>query len=271
MSPTVVGLGVIDEFDVSGNFVKRFATGSATVPLYDPWGMALVPANFGKFSNAVLVGDFNLGIGSAAPPAGGPGYILAFDLDGTYLGMMQNTDSAPLSIDGLWQLIFGNGGAGGDPVVLYFSAGIQNQKHGLFGSLSACTGPLITGASASPSVLWPPDNKFVPVAIDYSVADNCDSAPSCSLSVTVSDSGGGVDDTAGSFTVVDPHEVELQAARNGGGDGRTYSVTIACSDKLPLSSSAIVTVTVPHKQGMQQQRDVRSTPHNQGVPCGHGR
>lgn len=255
MNPAVVGLGVIDEYDTAGNMIRRFATGdAATLPLYDPWGMVVAPAHFGKFSNALLVGDFNLGI-SGAPPSAGPGYILAFDADGTYLGMLKGTDGNPLSINGLWQMVFGNGAfsssgiGGGNPGVLYFSAGIQNQKHGLFGSLAACTGPILSNASANPSVLWPPNNKFVPVAIGYDVADNCDPAPVCSLSVTVSDSGGGINNAADSYVVEGPHEVELLASRNGGGDGRTYSVEITCHDKLPLSSNATVTVTVPHDRG----------------------
>ncbi|MDR3701375.1 MAG: TIGR03118 family protein [Candidatus Sulfopaludibacter sp.] len=128
MSPTVVGLGVIDRFDTSGTSLERFATADATaLPLYDPWGMAIAPPHFGKFSNALLVGDFNLGNGAAPPPSGGPGYILAFDqTTQDFLGMLKGTDSAPLRIDGLWQLIFGNGGSGGDPSVLYFAAGIIN-------------------------------------------------------------------------------------------------------------------------------------------------
>jgi hypothetical protein len=211
--------------------------------------MALAPANFGKFSNALLVGDFNLGI-SGTPPAGGPGYILAFDLGGNFLGTVKGTNGSTLNIDGLWGLIFGNGGSGGSPDQLYFAAGIQGQRHGLFGSLTNCAGPVISHTLASPDELWPPDNKFVPVAIDYDVADACDvTPPDCSLSVTVSDSGGGIDNLADSFAVVNPHLVSLQAARNGGGDGRIYSVKITCTDKLPLSSNTTVTVIVPHDRG----------------------
>ena len=82
--------------------------------------------------------------------------------------------------------------------------------HGLFGSLTTCGGPVITGASANPNVLWPPNNKFVTVAIGYSVTDNCDAAPVCSLSVTAADSGGGINNLAGSSMVVDAHTVELR-------------------------------------------------------------
>ena len=147
-SPTIVGFGVINVFDTAGNFIKRFATGNASVPLYDPWGMVVAPSTFGKFANALLVGDFNLGVGSVSPPNGGPGYILAFSLapgseNGTFLGLLEGTDGNPLSIDGLWSLILGNDGSGGNSSDLYFSAGINAQAHGLFGSLSACHGPTI--------------------------------------------------------------------------------------------------------------------------------
>ncbi|MGA7415039.1 MAG: TIGR03118 family protein [Bryobacteraceae bacterium] len=253
-SPVVVGFGVINIFDTAGNFVKRFATGDPTVPLYDPWGMVVAPPDFGDFSNALLVGDFNLGNGAASPPAGGPGYILAFSLatgadNGRFLGLLNGTDSKPVSIDGLWSLILGNGHSGGNPSDLYFSAGINGQANGLFGSLSTCHGPVISNASASPNVLWPPNNKFVPVTIGYAVTDDCDPAPSCSLSVTAEDSGGGINNTADSSVVVDANMVELLASRNGGGNGRVYTVQISCKDKLPLSSSANVAVTVPHDKG----------------------
>ena len=244
-NPEAVGPGAINVFDTDGHFVKRFATGGT---LLDPWGMAVAPADFGKFGGALLVGNFNTGIAAA-----GPGNISAFSLapgadNGKFLGLLEGTDSKPLSIDGLWQLIFGNGKSGGNPSVLFFSAGIQNQMHGLFGSLATCHGPVISGASVSPKVLWPPNNKFVAVTVGYSVSNDCDAAPNCSLSVTAADSGGGIDRTADSSIVVDAHNVELRASRNGGGDGRLYTVEISCKDKLPLSSSASVTVTVPHDQ-----------------------
>ena len=249
VNPMVVGPGAINVFDTDGNFIKRFATGGPNLQLLDPWGMVVAPADFGKFANALLVGNFNTGNAAA-----GPGHISAFSLapgadNGKFLGLLEGTDGQPLSIDGLWQLIFGNGGNGGNPSVLYFAAGIQNQRHGLFASLSACHGPVISGTAASPNVLWPPNNKFVPVTIAYSVTDDCDAAPACSLSVAVADSGGGINNAADSSMVLDDHTVELRASRNGGGDGRVYTVEVSCKDKLPLSSSVEVTVTVPHDQG----------------------
>jgi uncharacterized protein (TIGR03118 family) len=120
---------VVNVFDVNGNFTRRLATGGT---LRNPWGTTLAPADFGAFSNAVLVGNFNFG-----NPTSGPGTISAFAADtGQFLGMMKDPNGNAISIDGLWTLLFGNGGNGGAKNVLYFSAGIQNQMHGLLGSLS---------------------------------------------------------------------------------------------------------------------------------------
>jgi hypothetical protein len=132
--------------------------GANTTWKLDAVGMAVAPANFGKFSNALLVGEFNLGVGSMNPPNGGPGYILAFSLapgaaNGAFLGVLEGTNAQPLSIDGLWSLIFGNNGSGGNPNNLYFSAGINGQSDGLFGSLSACHGRAISNASARSSTV----------------------------------------------------------------------------------------------------------------------
>src|SRR5260221_8722055 len=113
--------------------------------------MAVAAPALGQVANTFLIVNFNLG-----NAVNGAGYIGAYDLSsGATLGLLNGTDGTPLKIDGLWTLIFGNGTNGGSPDVLYFSAGIQGEAHGLFGSLGACGGPAISDASASPNVLWP--------------------------------------------------------------------------------------------------------------------
>jgi hypothetical protein len=91
--------------------------------------MALAPLGFGQFSGALLIGNF------------GDGMINAFDpTSGSSLGHLRDTNSAPLSIEGLWALKFGNGGQGGEVLKLYFTAGISGgghvEDHGLFGSIA---------------------------------------------------------------------------------------------------------------------------------------
>jgi uncharacterized protein (TIGR03118 family) len=132
------GNGLIDVFDTNGNFIKRLVVGSAfggTVSaLNSPWGLALAPANFGKFSNALLVGNF------------GDGHINAFDPNtGALLGTLLDSNNNPIVIPGLWALSFGNGGQAGSASDLFFTAGIGDapnfttnlETHGLFGRLQA--------------------------------------------------------------------------------------------------------------------------------------
>ena len=105
------------------------------------------------------------------------------------------------------------------------------------------TPPTITGASATPSSLWPPNNKMVDVTINYSSADGCGGPVGCSLSVS-SNEGGPSD-----WQVIDAHHVKLRATRNGNGNGRIYTITITCTDVSGNTSTSQVLVTVPHDQG----------------------
>ena len=110
-------------------------------------------------------------------------------------------------------------------------------------------GPVISGASASPSVLWPPNHKMVNVTVSYTSTDNCGSS-TCSLSVSSNEpeNGTGDGDKAPDWVVVNSNLVQLRAERAGGGTGRVYTITITCTDVNGNSSSTTVTVTVPHSQ-----------------------
>jgi len=59
----------------------------------------------------------------------------AFTTAGVLRGQLKSETSAPIQIDGLWGLRFGNGGSGGDPNTLFFAAGINDEADGLFGTL----------------------------------------------------------------------------------------------------------------------------------------
>jgi uncharacterized protein (TIGR03118 family) len=112
------GNGFIDVFDTSGTFVKRLVSNGN---LNAPWGLALVPGTFGKFRNALFVGNF------------GDGRINVYDpVTGASFGKLKGPlpDRDPLVFDGLWDLVFLN-------KALYFSAGIADEEHGLFGVIFA--------------------------------------------------------------------------------------------------------------------------------------
>jgi uncharacterized delta-60 repeat protein len=113
--------------------------------------------------------------------------------------------------------------------------------------------PGIAGAMASPGFLWPPNHKLIDVLVSYTVTDDRDPAAAvrCSLSVASSEpvNGTGDGDTAPDWQIVDSHHVRLRAERAGSGDGRTYTVTIACTDTAGASSTRQVKVRVAKSQG----------------------
>jgi uncharacterized protein (TIGR03118 family) len=123
------GHGLIDVFNPETGRFHRLATGSDAGgklrEINSPWGLALSPSSFGAHADQLLVGNF------------GSGTIMSFDADGEFGGLLEGTDhEKPIVIDGLWGLTFGNGGKGGVPGTLYFTAGPEGESHDLFGSLS---------------------------------------------------------------------------------------------------------------------------------------
>ena len=127
--------GIVDVFDTDGNLLRRFAENSlaSNGPLRAPWGFALAPADFGKFSNALLIGNVQ------------GGRINAFDPNtGAWLGEMQDVHGNPIEIEGLWALAFGTDKhANGKTNELFFTAGPAFPPHtaeysdGLFGVIIA--------------------------------------------------------------------------------------------------------------------------------------
>lgn len=116
------GLGFVDEVSLTGKLIRRVAGHGV---LNAPWGMAQAPASFGRFANALLVGNF------------GDGRISAYHFQtGRFLGQLVTDKQTYFAEPGLWSILPGNGGSAGDTSTLYFSAGIQHEAHGLFGSLS---------------------------------------------------------------------------------------------------------------------------------------
>jgi len=110
------GNGYIDIFNPDGTFVKRFASQGA---LNSPWGIIQPPVQFGQGANVILVANF------------GDGRINVFDTSGTLSGPLEN-NGIPITINGLWDIAF-------SPLSntqLYFTAGPEQETHGLFGYLT---------------------------------------------------------------------------------------------------------------------------------------
>jgi uncharacterized protein (TIGR03118 family) len=125
------GNGLIDLFNPETGVFHRFVTGRAAGgklrEINSPWGVAVAPAGFGEHADQLLVGNF------------GSGTIMTFDARGRFRGLLKGVNNHPIVIEGLWGLTFGNGANAGSIETLFFSAGPDDESHGLFGSLEPVT------------------------------------------------------------------------------------------------------------------------------------
>jgi uncharacterized protein (TIGR03118 family) len=115
------GLGFVDIYDTNGKLIKQLIAGGA---LNAPWGIAMAPADFGTFSNALLVGNF------------GDGTINAYDAAaGTPLGALVNTNSGAATAPGLLGIAFGNDANSQPHNTLFFAAGPNGGADGIYGRI----------------------------------------------------------------------------------------------------------------------------------------
>jgi uncharacterized protein (TIGR03118 family) len=120
------GFGFVDAYSTSGQLLARVASGGV---LDAPWGLAMAPDGFGEFGGDLLIGNFGDGTIHAFKQES----ATDFDLEGA----VQRRNGNVMSIQGLWALQFGNGNAAGPTDSLFFTAGPNGERHGLFGSIEA--------------------------------------------------------------------------------------------------------------------------------------
>jgi uncharacterized protein (TIGR03118 family) len=131
-NPAGGGGGAVDVFNTDGSFQYQLdANGPGPGRLQNPWGITQAPANFGAFSNDLLVGN-----------VAGAGNINVYNPNTRqYLGQLRQPDGTPIAIKGLWDLEFGDGTPhGGKTNWLYFDAGPNHpgdSTGGLFGVIRA--------------------------------------------------------------------------------------------------------------------------------------
>ena len=134
------GRGFVDAYDLKGRLARVASRGH----LNAPWGLALAPASFGRFAGDLLVGNFGNGkihayaerskehFDSRKRHSRRHGHVDRFRFRGT----LRNSYGKPVVIDGLWALRFGNDSAAGPSSTLFFTAGPNDESHGLFGAIT---------------------------------------------------------------------------------------------------------------------------------------
>jgi uncharacterized protein (TIGR03118 family) len=139
-----VGHGFVDVFNLNGTpgLPATPDNPNGTVRLVShnhldsPWGVAIAPSSFGALSGDLLVGNFK------------SGFIDVFDpTNGTFLDTLKDPDGEPIHIDRLWALKVSSSTTGGAADTVYFTAGLFNETHGLFGSLK----PVAAGTPEGPA------------------------------------------------------------------------------------------------------------------------
>ena len=145
-----VGNGIVSVFDFQGRFLRQFAAAGS---LNAPWGITQASANFGPFSNDILIGN------------SGDGTISAFDpVTGDFAGELMNGDSKALENFGIHGLTFRADGFG-EADTLFFTAGINNGQDGLFGAIT--TGLVSVTAISAPTT---PANSTVTISVTVAAA-----------------------------------------------------------------------------------------------------
>lgn len=225
-------LGYVRKFDTNG--VRDTAFTINGDPLNSPWGMAIAPANFGAFSNLLLVGNNHFGNGFTSP------CISAFSPStGALIGHMVDGGGATLIINDLRALTFGNGVNGGDPSTLYFSAGNSFNRFSLFGSLTPIAG--------------------VPSTIKFSDLQYTTSENAGHIDITVTRSG--IIGTAatvnyatvdGGATQKSDYEIALgKLTFNPGETSKTFRVLVVDDKNLAGGSSAVLNLVLSNPTGAE--------------------
>jgi uncharacterized protein (TIGR03118 family) len=138
------GLGFVDIFSSAGRLLRRLQHGNW---LNAPWGVALAPLDFGRFSHDLLIGQF-----AGGGETESSGWIAAYDLaTGKFDGLLQDASGKPLAINGIWSLSPGNvspnnsDAAAAPASQMYFTAGPNHGSGGLFGYVTAVSTELTEG------------------------------------------------------------------------------------------------------------------------------
>jgi hypothetical protein len=131
------------------------------------------------------------------------------------------------------------------------------------GNVDSCTATVTVEDTTPPEImvelnrdcLWPPNHKMAPIEASVTVSDICDPNPTFLLLSITSDEpdndkgdGNTVDDIQADVGT-DDIDFLLRSERQGGGDGRVYTILYQASDMSGNTADDTTYVRVPHDQG----------------------
>jgi uncharacterized protein (TIGR03118 family) len=231
------GLGVVNVFDVHGTLISRLV--QAGGKLNAPWGIAVAPANFGTFSNNLLIGNF------------GDGVINAFDWSsGTYTGTLSDSSGTPLANPGLWGIGFGNGAQNQPASTLFFTAGIANEAAGLYGRIDV-------GATA-PDTIAPAVTLTAPTAastVQGTVAVTADASDDKGVASVEFFAGA---TSLGKVTTA-PYTVNWNTTTATNGAVSLTAVALDAANNKTTSAAVSVTVNNPPAPAASKLSDLQTT------------
>jgi uncharacterized protein (TIGR03118 family) len=203
-----VGNGFVRKFNTDGVRDTGFAINNGA--LNSPWGLTIAPASFGIFGGALLVGNFG---------EGNPSIHAYNPTTGAFLGTLQDESGNGIVIDELWGLTFGNGGSGGDVNTLYFTSGLGEEEHGLFGKLNPTT------AQATSLIQFATSNFSVDEAgghVDFTVIRTGDTSGTATVNFNTFD-----ESQAGHASQKSDYEISLgKLTFNPGETSKTFRILI---------------------------------------------
>ena len=240
---------------VAGGFAEDQETGAATFALarYEADG-TLDPA---------------FGAGGLARTPAGWGAALALRPDakillGGFAGLSRDFTLAQYDADGSLDATFGTGGVvttnlGGFDAIQALAlqadrkivaagttAGVAGTQLAVARYLGGdTTPPTIDSAAVTPSSLWPPDHKLVPVTVAVTATDDGGAATCAVSGISSSEPVTGPDDeTAPDWVITGPLAASLRAERANPRGGRTYTIAVECVDPAGNTATADLFVRV---------------------------
>ena len=140
--------------------------------------------------------------------------------------------------------------AGTTPVALEVRLDTQVSRDTVQVTVRDTQAPNLT-LSLSPTVLWPPNHRMVPVHATVTSADGCDANPTIRLISVTANEGGEADQTGagaieGAALGTADFDFALRAERSGNGSGRVYTVCFEVSDASGNRAQQCANVIVPH-------------------------